>query len=234
VTTLHTPPTPWLESAIAVSREGQHFAAVSRHTADSWRHVLDDDAVVVPNGVDTELWPAGPGGTDLVWTGRITPEKGPHLAVEIARRAGRRLRLAGPLSDPVYWRAQVRPLLGDGIEYVGHVEQRALAALVGASAACLVTPRWDEPYGLVAAEAISCGTPVLGFARGGLPEVVHEGCARLVGPDDVAAAAAQVEEVVALDRGAARERAISGCSVEAMTQRYIELYAGLLQRPVAA
>ncbi|MGA8209334.1 MAG: glycosyltransferase, partial [Nocardioidaceae bacterium] len=176
VTTLHTPPTPWLEPAVRLSSPAHsRYVAVSHHTARQWAHVAQ--ASVIPNGVDAARWPAGDGGPDLVWVGRIAPEKAPHLAVDIARVAGRRLRLAGPVSDPTYWREQLRPRLGEDVTYVGHLGQRDLAALVGSSALCLVTPLWDEPYGLVAAEALSCGTPVLALARGGVPEVVADSCA---------------------------------------------------------
>src|SRR5690606_31423528 len=74
VTTLHTPPTPWLEPAVRLAEQGRNrFVAVSAHTARQWRHVVD--AQVVLNGVDTDLWPLGPGGEDLMWFGRIVPEK---------------------------------------------------------------------------------------------------------------------------------------------------------------
>jgi glycosyltransferase involved in cell wall biosynthesis len=182
------------------------------------------DPVVVPNGVDTELWPAGEGGEDLVWFGRIVPEKAPHLAVEIAARTGHRLLLAGPISDPGYWQTHLVPRLGDRVRYLGHLRQAELAAVVGSCAVCLVTPMWDEPYGLVGAEALSCGTPVVGFAMGGLPEVVDGSCARLVPAGDVEAAADAVASAVALPRSDARRRAVDGCSVTAMVERYVELY----------
>jgi glycosyltransferase involved in cell wall biosynthesis len=146
--TLHTPPTPWLESAIsATAGAGARFAAVSSYTARSWQHLLPDVAVV-RNGVDGGRWPLGLGGSDLVWFGRITPEKGPHLAIDAARRAGRPLVIAGPVSDPDYFARDVEPRLGGEVRYAGHLAHRELAHLVGASAAALVTPQWDEPYGL--------------------------------------------------------------------------------------
>ena len=96
LTTLHTPPTPWLESALDVTGSaGTRFAAVSRHTAAAWRHVAPD-VTVVPNGVDFRRWPLGPGGDNLVWFGRITAEKAPHMAIAAARRADLPLVLAGP------------------------------------------------------------------------------------------------------------------------------------------
>ncbi|MYS10971.1 glycosyltransferase, partial [Streptomyces sp. SID6041] len=103
VTTLHTPPTPWLESAV---QSQDHcpvtFTAVSAHTAKAWRATVP--AVrVVRNGVDIRRWPVGPGGPYLVWSGRIVPEKGPHLAAEAARKAGLPLRVAGPVGDRRYF-----------------------------------------------------------------------------------------------------------------------------------
>lgn len=228
VTTLHTPPTPWLEPAVEVADPGcNHYVAVSRHTAGLWRHVAD--AAVVPNGVDLSRWPQGRGGPDLVWFGRLVPEKGAHHAIEIARRAGRRLRLAGPLADPDYWDEVVEPRLGRDAEYVGHLRQDEIAVLVGDSAVALVTPLWDEPYGLVVAEAMACGTPVVGYDRGGVPEVAGPG-AHLVAPGDVGAAACAVDDAVGSPRAAARAWATEHCSVDAMVGSYLEVYDRVLGR----
>ncbi|PKW26560.1 glycosyltransferase [Phycicoccus duodecadis] len=243
LTTLHTPPTPWLEPAIAIARSvpgaGLHHVAVSEHTAAAWRHVTEVD--VVPNGVDVRRWTPGPGGPDLAWAGRIVPEKAPHLAIAAARAAGRRLRLAGPVGDPAYFASHVAPLLGPDAEYVGHLGTAGLAALFGSSAVTLVTPAWEEPYGLVAAESLACGTPVVAIARGGLPEVLDAATGVLVDPDPdapdddalVAGLAAAVGAAGLLDRGACRDRAVRECSVDRMVSEYLAHYEVLTPGLVA-
>jgi glycosyltransferase involved in cell wall biosynthesis len=228
LTTVHTPPTPWLESALVVTGgAGTRFAAVSQHTADAWRHAAPDIAVV-PNGVDTARWRPGPGGRDLVWFGRITPEKAPHLAIAAARLAGHSLVLAGPVSDSAYFQRHVAPQLGDDVRYAGHLNHDQLSDLVGRSAVALVTPEWDEPYGLVVAEAMSCGTPVVAFARGGIPEIVAPQAGRLVPPGDVAAMAAAIPVAVAMPRTGVHLHAVARCSAEAMVAAYLDLYRDMI------
>ncbi|MFI9121326.1 glycosyltransferase family 4 protein [Streptomyces bikiniensis] len=227
VTTLHTPPTPWLESAVqAQERCPVTFTAVSSHMAEAW-HATAPGARVIRNGIDTRLWSPGPGGPYLVWSGRLVPEKGAHLAAEAARKAGWPLRMAGPVGDRQYFADRVEPLLGDGAEYVGHLSRQDLVRLVGGAAAALVTPCWDEPYGLVVAEALACGTPVCGFDRGALGEILTPECGRLAPPGDSAALADLVHETVSLDRRAARERAEHFCSLDAMAEQYTAIYEEL-------
>ncbi|WP_372939537.1 glycosyltransferase [Mycolicibacterium sp.] len=163
-----------------------------------------------------------------MWFGRITPEKGTHLAIEAARRAGMPLVLAGPISDPQYFAERVEPELGSEVRYAGHLGQDALARVVGSAGAALVTPTWDEPYGLVIAEAMSCGTPVVAFDRGGVPELVGPRCGRLVPPNDVAAMARAIPEVLQLSRLVVRRHAKSRCSATAMLHSYLALYGRLI------
>lgn len=226
--TLHTPPFPWLEAALgSTGGRGARYAAVSRHTAAAWSHVVED-ITVVGNGVHRESWPQGPGGTDLVWYGRITREKGPHLAIAAAQQAGLKLVLAGPISNRSYFTHSIAPQLGADISYAGHLAQDELSELVGASAAALVTPTWDEPYCLVAAEAMMCGTPVVAFARGGLPEIVDSRCGRLVPAGDVAAMATAIPEAMTLSRAVVHAHAASRCSANAMVAGYLNVYRAML------
>lgn len=226
VTTLHTPPNPWQEAGALDSRGCSRFVAVSADVARRWSGVLDD-IDVVPNGVDASLWPAGPGGDDLVWTGRVVPEKAPHLAIETARRLGRRLLLAGPVHDQGYFDDQVAPLLDDDARYLGHLSVPQLARLVGAAGCLLLTPCWDEPFGLVAAEAMLCGTPVAAFDRGGVGEVLGGVGGVLARRDDVADLARAASQALGMDRDVVRAHALDTLSAARMAERYVGLYRGL-------
>lgn len=223
VTTLHTPPTPWLESAIQIRTCPVTFVSVSAHTAQAWRHVAPCSRII-SNGIDLARWRPGPGGGPLVWFGRLVPEKGADLAIRAARLAGMELDLAGPMSDPAYFDSTIRGMLGSDVRYRGHLGRDQLVPLVGAASACLVTPRWEEPYGLVAAESLACGTPVASFARGGIREVVGPGTGVLVAPDDVPALAGAAQQTVGLSRQEARAHAVAHHSVDRMVEQYESLY----------
>ncbi len=232
LTTLHTPPLPLVESAMALGRDAVACTAVSRHTADSWAHVVE--ATVVRNGVDLGRWRPGPGGGPVVWSGRIVPEKAPHHAIDACRRANVALVLAGPVHDDEYFRTEVAPRLGSGVEYRGHLTHRELAHTLRSASAAMVTPAWDEPYGLVASEAIASGTPVAGWARGGLPEVVGTDGGVLAPYGDIEALARAVRRARRFDRRAVRAHAERSCSMIRMVDEYERCYAALVRADEAA
>jgi len=223
ISTLHTPPTPWLESAVQAGPCPVVFTAVSRHTAQAWRQAIPKIRVI-SNGIDLTRWRPGPGGGPVLWLGRIVPEKGPDLAILAAREAGLPLDLVGPVFDRRYFATRVKPLLGGAVRYLGHLAQDQLATLLGRASACLVTPRWDEPYCLAAAEALASGTPVAGFARGALPDLLDERCAVLTRSDDIGELAAGLRAAVRLSRADARAHAVAHCSADRMITQYEDLY----------
>ena len=233
LTTLHTPPTPWLESAIQAPRGCPvTFAAVSTHTAHMWRHIVPA-ARIVRNGIDLQRWHPGPGGGPAIWAGRLVPEKGPHLAAEAAVKAGVELCLAGPVPDAGYFEQQVRPWLGRQVHYAGHLTAGELATLVGQASVSVVTPIWEEPFGLTVAESMACGTPVAGFARGALPELLGQTGGILVRPGDVDALADAILTARHMDRSQVRAHAAKTCSVETMLRGYEHLYTELAPRGAA-
>ena len=233
LTTLHTPPFCWLESGVRLSKARIRYVAVSEATAALWREATRVDRVI-PNGIDLTQFPASlecAAEAYLVWYGRIVPEKGLDLAIAAAREAGLPLRIAGPISDPGYFDRLIRPMLGADVIHVGHLDHDALAALVGGAKAALCTPRWEEPYGLVVAEALACGTPVAAFGRGGVPAILDERCGVLAEPDDVSSLAAAALQAVDLRRAACRERAERVCDAEAMVDAYEQVYAEMTAEP---
>jgi glycosyltransferase involved in cell wall biosynthesis len=235
VTTLHTPPTPWLESAVRLTPPAHgpsRFVAVSGDTASRWAGSMP--AEVILNGIDTERWRFGPGGTDAVWFGRVVPEKAPHVAIDAARLAGVPLVLAGPVHDHGYFSREIAPRLGDGVHYAGHLASEELIELVRHSSVSIVSPDWPEPYGLVAAESMACGTPVAGVATGALPEIVTAAGGRLAAPGDVPGLADAVLGALELPRRGVRRHAVERCSVETMVDEYERCFIGLLGEARAA
>lgn len=226
VHTLHTPPTPWLESAHRIGRRRRHDAtvSVSFDNAQRWHGIADR---VIHNGVDLDRWSMGSGGGGYAfWSGRIVPEKGAHLAVAAARRAGTPLLLAGPVFDHEYFEQTIEPFLSDDCRYVGHCGVDELASLLGAADVAVATPCWEEPFGLVVAEALACGTPVAAFRRGAMAELLDGDTGVCVDPDDVGALATAIGTASRLRRDRCRGRAEEDFSAQRMTARYERVYAG--------
>lgn len=231
VTTLHTPPFCWLESGIRLSRSPQsRFVSVSESIRRAW-HPVTPVGDVILNGIDLDRFVFQPVPTTmpyLVWYGRIVPEKGLHHAMDAARTVGLPLRFAGPILDEDYHREQIAPRMGLGTEYLGHLDHVALAQVIGGAAAFVCTPCWDEPYGLVVAEALACGVPVAAFARGAIPEILTSDCGVLARADDATDLASAVSKALLLDRAACRRRAETLCDARVMIDGYERLYRQMI------
>ncbi|KAB2637959.1 MAG: glycosyltransferase family 4 protein [Verrucomicrobia bacterium] len=167
----------------------------------------------------------------LVFLGRIEPIKGTHSAIQIAKATGRRLIIAGNRSESPeidrYFKEQIEPQLSDQITYIGPVDDVRKNRLLGQAAALLMPIEWDEPFGIVMTEALACGTPVIGTARGALPEIVRDGitgrCCHHV--DEMIDAVIHLGN---LSRCACREDAASKFSSSVIVDQYEAYYATIL------
>lgn len=170
----------------------------------------------------------------LVFLSRIEPIKGAHTAIAAARRSDRRLLIAGNYSTigeaGRYWREEIEPHLGkNGIEYVGTVNDAQKNDLLGQAAAMIVPIEWDEPFGIVFAEALACGTPIISCARGALPEIVRPGVDGFL-IESIDQAVEAIREVSRLDRSACRQRAEQCFSAGVIVNQYEQLYTRLVDR----
>lgn len=161
----------------------------------------------------------------LAFLGRIRWEKGVHLAIEVARRAGLPLKIAGrvKLEDRGYFDEQIRPHLGHGVEFVGELGFDAKTSFLGNAFACLAPSLIPEPFGLVAIESGACGTPVLALSTGALPEVLVDGVTGFVRTGVVSLAQA-VGDVPKLDRAECRESVATRFPLARMADGYVSLY----------
>ena len=184
----------------------------------------------VPHGLPEDSLAPGEGdGGYLAFLGRVSPEKGLDRAIRIARRARMPLRIAAKVEkvDLAYFESTIRPLLGlPGIEFVGEIRQGEKAAFLGAAAALLFPIAWPEPFGLVQIEAMACGTPVIAFAEGSVPEVLEPGVTgSIVHNEDEAVEA--VRHLAAFDRARIRRRFEERFSAARMARDYVALYEAL-------
>jgi len=211
----------------------EYIARCGRRAGGEW--------LGIPNFADTEqlsFAPSVAADAPLVFLSRVETIKGADWAIEIARRSGRRLLIAGNHSasahEAVYWKEKIEPWIGrDGVDYVGPVNDVQKNELLGKAAAMVVPIQWDEPFGIVFAESLACGTPVIACPRGALPEIVRPGVDGFL-IKSIEEGAEAVAKVGALDRAACRQRAEQHFSAQAVVTRYIDLYERLRSGRTAA
>lgn len=169
----------------------------------------------------------------LAFLGRISPEKRPDRAIEIAVKAGMKLKIAAKIDrvDRGYWRDKIEPMVraaGGFVEYIGEITEHEKRDFLGNAHALLFPIDWDEPFGLVMIEAMACGTPVIAYGRGSVPEVVDHGQSGFVvsGLEEAVSAVARVAE---LDRHSVRRTFERRFTVERMTHDYVDLYRAQIQ-----
>ena len=202
--------------------------------------ISDDQRLPLPQGnfigtvhhglpVD-EFEPSYEAGEYLAFLGRISPEKRADRAIEVARRVGMSLRIGAKVdtADQAYFEENIEPLLGhDHVEWVGEVAGKDKENLLRHAAALVFPIDWAEPFGLVMIEAMACGTPVIAYGSGSVPEVVDHGVSGFI-VDSIDESVAAVERLGELDRRAVRAQFEERFTVERMTREYVELYRGLL------
>jgi glycosyltransferase involved in cell wall biosynthesis len=209
----------------------ERYDATNTYVAisDADRHPRLRYAATVHHGIDLDAFPADPQpGDHLLFFGRIHPDKGTAHAIDVARRAGRPLVIAGIVHDEAYFHAHVEPHIdGSHVRFVGPVAAADRGSVLGAAHALLHLIDFDEPFGFSVAEALACGTPVIAFDRGSMPEIIEDGHdGWLVRSNDEAVDA--VKLVDDLDRAAIRASARRRFDATRMAAQYVEVYRGVL------
>ena len=202
-----------------------HYVAIS----DSDRHPALTYAATIHHGIPIDDFPFdAAGGEDLLFYGRIHPDKGAAEAIEVARGAGRRLIMAGIVQDEEYHRLSVLPALdGERARHIGAVGGPARGELLGRARALLHLINFEEPFGLSVVEAMACGTPVIASRRGSMPELIDHGVTGFL-VDSLDEAVEAIGRVGEIDRAACRAAAVSRFSVDRMADDYLDLYRRLI------
>ena len=201
-----------------------HYVAIS----DADRHPSLTYAANIHHGIRLDDFPVGPGGDDLLFFGRFHPDKGAGVAIDAATATGHRLIMAGLVQDQSYWAEQVAPRIdGDRVRYLGVVGGPDRARTLGGARALLHLIAFDEPFGLSVVEAMACGTPVIAYARGSMPELIEDGVTGFL-VHSFEEALAAIGRVGEIDRARCAETARARFGVERMTDAYIALYRRLL------
>jgi glycosyltransferase involved in cell wall biosynthesis len=192
----------------------------------------------VYNGIDVSSYKFYPQPDDepyLAFLGRISPEKGTHHAIEIAKRAGWHLKIAGKVDavDVEYYEKEIKPLIdGKQIEYLGEANHTEKNRLMGGAVATLFPITWREPFGLVMVESMACGTPVIGMKLGSTKEVIVDGKTGFL-CDSIEECINAIDKVAQLDRNACREHVWKNFSFQAMTDGYEAVYRQILAEQLA-
>lgn len=227
VTTIHGFSSPAIVPIFRQYDDRVTYVSIS----DADRHADLHYEATVHHGINLAQFPfrdhADPDG-HVVFFGRIHPDKGVHDAIDIARRAGRPITLAGIVQDAAYFDQEVRPRLGDGATFIGPVGGPDRARLLGRASALLHPIAFDEPFGLSVVESFACGTPVIAYQRGSMAELIRPGVnGHLVA--DAASAVDALADVDLIDRAACRADAEARFSAERMVGDYLKVYEAVLR-----
>jgi glycosyltransferase involved in cell wall biosynthesis len=232
LTTLHNLPTE--DSTFIWDSYGGWYNCISHRQLDTLPPLpAAHCAGVVYNAIDVATFPYQRHKSDyLLFIGRLSPDKAPHLAIQAARRAGRRLLLAGKVSteeEKQYFETCLRPEIdGIHVEYLGEADARLKRELYAQATGLLVPLAWDEPFGLVIIEAMACGTPVIAFRRGAAPELIHDGeTGYLV--EDLEGMVEAIYKLDAIDPACCRTHIENNFSPAALADSYLSVYERILQ-----
>jgi UDP-glucose:tetrahydrobiopterin glucosyltransferase len=239
VHTVHLPPDAAVAGAIrqAIARDPSPvIACVSVSHANAWRRIVPVDAILPPYIPTGQIRFSLSEGSGAVFAGRFSPEKGAADAIAIARLAGVEIAVFGDSYDADYTRDQIDPRRAEpGVAVHAAIPQTALWEAMARAAVVLCPASWEEPFGMVAAEAQACGAPVVAWRRGALPEVIIDGTTGfLVEPGALEAAAEAVGRAATLSRSACREHAESQLDIERSLDAHERLYARLAGAGVGA
>lgn len=229
VTTNHGPFEPLPNFLFGCMQADTAIVAISKHQASTAEGVRISR--VIYHGLDVDSVPQGVGdGGYAAFLGRMSEDKGPREAIDIARHADIPLKIAAKMREEAefdYYRSEVEPLLGGDIEYVGELDEPDKYELMGAAVALLNPIQWAEPFGLVMIESLACGTPVVATSAGSVPEIIDDGRTGFVRdrPDDLASC---LQHAGDLDRAGCREAAETRFSTARMVADHIDLYNELI------
>jgi len=227
VTTIHGFSSPRILPVFEKYNASSHYVSIS----DADRNSKLDYVATVHHGIALDEFELRTDSDDyLLFFGRIHREKGTAEAIEVARRSGRRLIIAGIIQDQAYFEREVSPHIDDDrVRYIGSVGPDKRAEVLGGAVALLHLINFDEPFGLSMVEAMACGVPVIAIGRGSVPEVVLDGVTGFI-VADLDTATAAVQRVNQLDRLAARKHVEDHFSAERMTDGYLRAYQEVRRR----
>jgi glycosyltransferase involved in cell wall biosynthesis len=226
ITTIHGFSSPPILAAYYAAAQRSFYCSISDSDRDPGLPYL----ATTYNGIDpAEFTFVDRPGDYLLFLARFHPEKGAHLAIEVAKRAGIRLKMAAIPQDEAYFNECVAPHIdGDRVQFLGHVKGEARDELLGGALALVHMTTRPERFGLTLIEAMACGTPVLGARMGSIPEIVVDGVTGYL-CDNVDDAVAGVSRLAALERHACRRHVEENFSVERMVDRYCDAYREALR-----
>ena len=230
VATLHGPADPITQQALSSLRTDLRFIAISDYQRQGFPDL--DFVGTIPNAIDVEHMPFSAEKDDyLLFIGRMTADKGAHTAIDVARRLGRRLIMAGKVNEGPehdYFAAKVEPHLSDKVHFRGEVDHETKVRLYARARCTLFPIQWPEPFGLVMIESLACGTPVIAMRQGSVPEVIEHGRTGFIvdTPDEMVEAFARIDEIDPAEcRRAVEERFGSDAFVAAHEAAYAQLVA---------